>query len=87
MGFVKGSAIVEVLVPTDRHLVSIGRAAELVGCSPQTLRHMEQRGEIPPATRIEGIGRRFYDRAEVEVIREARAARKAGIAPQVGARA
>ncbi len=78
MGFVKGSAVVEVLAPTARQLVSIGRAAELVGCSPQTLRHMEQRGEIPPATRIEGMGRRFYDRAEVEVIRQVRAARKAG---------
>ncbi len=71
------------MIATARHLVSIGRAAELVGCSPQTLRHMEQQGVIPPATRIEGIGRRFYDRAEVEVIRQVRAARKAGIAPKI----
>jgi len=60
-----------------RRLVSIGVAAGLVGCSPQTLRDMEQRGEIPPAARVEGLGRRFYDLAAVEQIRRTREARKA----------
>ena len=59
-----------------RRLVSIGVAAGMVGCSPQTLRDMEHRGEIPPAARVEGLGRRFYDIAEVEQIRRTREERK-----------
>lgn len=66
------------MIATARHLVSIGRAAELIGCSPQTLRHMEQRGAIPSASRIEGLGRRFYSLDDVEVIRLARESRKSG---------
>ncbi len=68
---------------TDRRFVSIGVAAERAGCSPQTLRDMEIRGEVPPAARVEGLGRRMYSLDDVEVIRQARAARKAGIAPPV----
>ncbi len=65
----------------DRHLVSIGVAAERAGCSPQAVRNMERRGEVPPAARVEGLGRRLYSLADVERIREVRAARKAGHAP------
>ncbi len=68
---------------TDRCFVSIGVAAARVGCSPQTLRDMEIRGEVPPATRVEGLGRRLYSLDDVEVIRQARAARKAGIVSPV----
>lgn len=64
------------MIATTRRLVSIGRAAQMIGCSPQTLRHMEQRGAIPSASRIEGLGRRFYSLDDVEVIRLAREARK-----------
>jgi len=67
----------------DRQLVSIGRAAELVGCSTQTLRNMERQGATPPAARVEGEGRRLYTLVDVERIRQVRAARKAGIAPKI----
>lgn len=67
----------------DRRLVSIGVAATLIGCGAQTLRDAESRGEIPPAMRIEGLGRRLYTMADVERIRQVRAARKAGSAPPV----
>jgi len=63
---------------TGRRFVSIGVAAALAGCSPQTLRDMEIRGEIPPAARVEGLGRRFYSLDNVEVIRQTREARKSG---------
>jgi DNA-binding transcriptional MerR regulator len=63
---------------TGRRFVSIGVAAELAGCSPQTLRDMELRGEVPAAARIEGLGRRFYSLDDVEVIRQVREARKSG---------
>ncbi len=63
---------------TGRRFVSIGVAATLAGCSPQTLRDMETRGEIPPAARVEGLGRRFYSLDDVEVIHQAREARKSG---------
>ena len=56
-------------VEATRRYVSIGVAAGMAGCSPQALRDMEKRGEIPPAARVEGLGRRFYDIAEVERIR------------------
>ncbi len=63
---------------TGRRFVSIGVAAALAGCSPQTLRDMEIRGDIPTAARVEGLGRRFYSLDDVEVIRLAREARKSG---------
>jgi DNA-binding transcriptional MerR regulator len=62
----------------DRHFVSIGVAAERAGCSPQAVRNMELRGEVPPAARVEGLGRRLYTMADVERIRQVRAARKSG---------
>ena len=64
------------LEPT-RRLVSIGVVAAQVGCSTQTLRDMETRGDIPPAARVEGTGRRFYTPEEMETIRKVREARKA----------
>lgn len=63
---------------TGRRFVSISVAAALAGCSPQTLRDMEIRGDIPTAARVEGLGRRLYTMADVERIREVRAARKSG---------
>ena len=62
---------------TTRRFVSIGRAAELVGRSRSTLRELEARGVLPTAARVEGLDRRLYSLADVEVIRATLAERDA----------
>ncbi len=62
---------------TTRRFVSIGTVARLVGKSPTTLRELESRGVLPAAARVEGLDRRLYSLADVEVIRAALAERDA----------
>ncbi len=59
-----------------RRFVSIGLAAEMAGCSPQAIRDMELRREIPPAARVEGMDRRLYSLEDVALIRQARETRR-----------
>lgn len=63
-------------------LLSIGGVAELVGRSPALLRIMEEAGEIPPALRLVGSGRRVYRVEDLPRIKEAIANRRAAGRPR-----
>jgi len=50
-----------------RLLYSIGKAAEMSGISPYTLRYYEKIGLLPPAKRQNG-GRRFYTETDIRFL-------------------
>ncbi len=62
---------------TARRFVSIGTVARMVGKSPTTLRELEAAGILPPAARVEGLGRRVYSPSDVATIRTVLAEREA----------
>jgi DNA-binding transcriptional MerR regulator len=51
-----------------RNGFSIGRAAELVGCSPGTLRSYDRRGLVTPDR--DELGHRIYSVADIDCARE-----------------
>ncbi len=63
-------------------LLSIGGVAALVGRSPALLRMMEEAGEIPPALRLVGSGRRVYRVEDLPRIKEAIANRRGAGRPR-----
>ena len=52
------------MTAVDMPLVKIGKAAELLGVSVQTLRKLEDSGELVPDRRSEG-GVRYYDMGKI----------------------
>ncbi len=67
---------------TIGELLSIGGVAELVGRSPALLRIMEEAGEIPPALRLVGSGRRGYRVEDLPRIKAAIANRRGAGRPR-----
>jgi len=60
-------------------VMSTGTVARHLGVSTSLLRHLEKIGAIPPAQRIDGLDRRIYSKAEVEVLRQILANRRARV--------
>ena len=63
------------LTAAEPQFISTGPVARELGVAVETLRLWERTGKIAAARRTTD-GRRFYDREEVEVIREMRATRQ-----------
>jgi DNA-binding transcriptional MerR regulator len=62
----EGGAMVRV---ADPRVFTIGRAAQLAGVSPSTLRRLEAAGAIRPA-RVEGTDLRVYTEDDMATIRQ-----------------
>ena len=60
-------------------VMSTGTVAKALGISTSLIRKMEKAGTIPAAQRIDGLDRRIYSEAEVEVLRQILANRRARV--------
>ncbi len=60
-------------------VMSTGTVAKHLGVSTSLLRHLEKIGATPPAQRVDGLNRRIYSEAEVEVLRQILADRRARV--------
>lgn len=58
-------------------VMSTGTVAKHLGVSTSLLRHLEKIGATPPAQRIDGLDRRIYNDADVEILRQIIADRRA----------
>lgn len=63
--------------PENRAEFMIGALSQMTACSPETIRHYERIGLLPPAVRSLG-GRRVYSMVDVERLSFIRQARKFG---------
>lgn len=59
----------------DEQLVGVVGMARLLGCSPQTVRNLERRGELPTASRVEETRIRVWKLADVAPVVAARTSR------------
>ncbi len=60
-------------------VMSTGTVAKALGISTSLIRKMEKAGTIPPAQRIDGLDRRVYSPADLEILREILAGRRARV--------
>ncbi len=63
-------------------VMSTGTVAKHLGVSTSLLRHLEKIGATPPAQRIDGLDRRVYSPADLEILRRIIAERRAHQSPQ-----
>ncbi len=50
-------------------VMSTGTVAKHLGVSTSLLRHLEKIGATPPAARVDGLDRRVYTPADLEILR------------------
>jgi len=59
--------------------MSTGTVAKHLGVSTSLLRHLEKIGATPPAARVDGLDRRVYTPADLEILRQILANRRARV--------